>query len=80
MLTPTEERIYSKLCDGQFHSKQELLGELYSDGPGVCRLLSQHIYNLRLKLKWLRPGTAIVSGTIGHGLHYRLVRISPEID
>lgn len=80
MLTPTEQRIFDKLKDGQFHSNKELVLELYTDGPRAFRTLYQHIYGLRQKLKESRPDLILVSDSPGGVLHYRLARLVPIID
>lgn len=49
-LTPTEQRIYDYLADGEGHTKDELVALLDDDMAGDSAVRF-HTYRLRLKLK-----------------------------
>lgn len=74
-LTPTERRIFNILTDGRAHSADNLVQELYSDGAGSYRCLSQHVYNIKVKLRYTNPGIVIASEYVNSRLHYRLARL-----
>lgn len=71
--TLTEQRLLDALSDGMCHSREELKGQLYTNGYGAESTLHGHIHRLRKKLKPL--GQDIVCQVLYHKFYYRRVRI-----
>lgn len=76
-LTPTENNILRQLRDGRPHTKEELLGCLFSNGYRRNNLLYVHVCNLRRKLPFIMPGYVIGTERLGSTLYYKLTRLSP---
>jgi DNA-binding CsgD family transcriptional regulator len=75
VLTPTERRIFDILVDGKAHSAASLAQELYTNGAGASRCLSQHLYNIKLKLRFTNPGIVVASEYVDGVAYYRLARL-----
>lgn len=76
-LSPTEQRLYDTLKDGQSHSKEKLKKMLYTDNSGTGQLLIVYMCYLRKKLAHIMPGHTIICERVGHDFYYRLGRVSP---
>ena len=70
-LTPTQQRIYATLQDGERHPRTELI-KLLDDDLGEWVLLQVHISNLRKKVHG--SGLTIACETLEGLIYYRLVR------
>lgn len=68
-LTPTEQRIYNLLRDGEEHGYSELFACLSDDMAGITAV-QFHLSKLRSKLP---PGDLIVCVYKGHSKAYRYV-------
>lgn len=62
-LTPTEQRLYDALADGEGHHKTELM-KLLDDDMTTENTLRVHLYKLRLKLKTV--GEDVVAQQVGN--------------
>jgi hypothetical protein len=69
-LTPTEQKLYDLLADGEPHKRKELLALV--DDQADPSALHKHMYRLRLKLKV--EGEEIVAQSFGKYTAYRRVR------
>lgn len=64
-LTPTEQRLYDAMGDGEAHSVEELLLILDEDGLAAASALYKHIYRMKLKLR--STGEELISQNLGGG-------------
>ena len=75
-LTPTEERVWRVIHDGNRHTADEIA--LVIDEDGLCsrKNVVAHVVNIRKKLT---PGYGIISEFVNKRCFYRLIRyISTE--
>ncbi len=68
-LTPTEQRIYDIIADGEPHRLRELVPCL-QDSQATIKNVRAHLYNLKAKLR--REGRDIWCVIHERTLHYRL--------
>ena len=70
-LSPTEQRIYDLLADGEPHRKEEVLS-VFDDELATNNQLYVTVYKLKLKLRTV--GEDLIAQSFGKWVGYRRVR------
>jgi len=74
IFTDTETKLYSVLCDGRRHTKEDLRKLVDPDEIIDLSAIQPHISRMRRKLELENTGHGIVCELYQRKVHYRLIR------